>query len=197
MTKYVISGGALNGDLSSEQDLFEKMIKGFEKAPTMLVCYFAQPREHWERRFELYQEKCAEIFPQNIIPQLTLAMPQSFDEQIRTADIIYFTGGDDTLLYHYLREYDLPELFKHKVVVGSSAGANVLVDSFWTCDGRECRNGLGILPVKIITHFASAYGEEDKRGKIHWEQARSKLEAYGKQLPMYMLREGEFVTIEL
>lgn len=67
MTKYVISGGALNGDLSSEHAVFEEIIKGFEKAPTLLVCYFAQPRGHWERRFELYQEKCTEVFPQNII----------------------------------------------------------------------------------------------------------------------------------
>lgn len=197
MTTYILAGGAIGKDIQSEQLLHAEIVKNLGPAPKIVVCYWAQPRETWEGRFDYYQDKVIQLFPKNVTPQLSLAMPSTFEEQMKNADVVYITGGDDMLLQSYMREFDLQSLFKNKVVVGSSAGVNVLVDSFWTCDWRECKKGLGLLQIKVITHFLSEYGSEDKRGPIDWQKGKKELETFSTSLPMYMIKEGEFVVIEV
>jgi hypothetical protein len=83
------------------------------------------------------------------------------------------------------------------VVIGSSAGSNALVKCFWTCDWRQVKEGLGILPIKFIPHYKSAYGEGDPRGPIDWIQAYNELAEYGDQsLPIHALEEGDFIIID-
>ena len=58
-------------------------------------------------------------------------------------------------------------------------------------------DGLGILPIKFLPHYQSDYGKNDSRGPIDWEKGRLELKNYADQsLPVYALKEGEFVVIE-
>jgi hypothetical protein len=96
-----------------------------------------------------------------------------------------------------LRKFDLAELFKDKVIATNSASSNLLVANYWTCDWRQCGDGFGILPIKFIPHYNSAFGDDDPRGSIDWEQAKRELEEYGdKTLPIYALEEGEYKVFE-
>lgn len=196
MIKYILGGGNQGQHLEKEKAFHAEMVKGLENSPIILVCYFAQPRETWEKRFQFYQERSREVYPQAISPNLSLAMPDMFEKQLLGADVLYITGGDDILLLQYLKQFDLQRLCKGKVVVGSSAGGNALATSFWTCDWRMCKNGLGLLPIKFISHYESTYGNDDVRGPIHWQSAYNELEQYGEALPIYMLQEGDFTVIE-
>ena len=47
------------------------------------------------------------------------------------------------------------------------------------------------MPVKTIVHFqATGY-----KPKISWEKAKQLLDEYGEKLPIYALKEGEFVKV--
>jgi hypothetical protein len=101
------------------------------------------------------------------------------------------------LLKYWLNQYDLPELWKGKVVATNSAGSDALTKHFWTCDWRQCMDGLGILPIKFIPHFKSGYGNDDPRGPVDWKKAYGELVDYGdKFIPIHALEEGDFIIIE-
>ncbi|MCX6793116.1 MAG: Type 1 glutamine amidotransferase-like domain-containing protein [Candidatus Falkowbacteria bacterium] len=136
-------------------------------------------------------------FPSDINPVFQMALPDTFEEQVKNADVINIKGGDDHLIQYWLKQFNLSEVFKDKVIVTNSAGSNVMVKHFWTCDWRKNMDGLGILPIKFISHYKSNYGDDDPRGVIEWEKAYKELESYGdKSLPIYALEEGDFIVIE-
>lgn len=174
-----------------------EIVKGLGKKPQILICYFARPREVWEEKFVEDQKFIPALLSPDVHPGLDMAMPDKFSEQVRQMDAIYIRGGDDFLLRYWLKQFDLPKLWVGKVVAGTSAGSDALVNSFWTCDWRQCMDGLGILPVKFLPHYQSNYGLNDTRGPVDWEKAYRQLQEYGNRtLPIHALKEGEFVVIE-
>jgi hypothetical protein len=136
--------------------------------------------------------------PTGISPQFDLAIPDSFIEQCHNADVIYIHGGDDHLLHYWMSKYNLIDIFKDKVVAANSASSDMLSAHYWTCDWRQCADGFGILPIKFIPHYQSAFGTDDPRGPIDWEKAKQELAEYGdKTLPLHALKEGEFKIFEI
>jgi hypothetical protein len=126
-----------------------------------------------------------------------LAIPQGFETQCAKADVIYFHGGDDYLLQYWMRHYNLANLFKDKTVGTNSASSNMLATHFWTCDWRQCMDGLGVLRIKFIPHYQSDFGKDDPRGPIEWQKAYAELTAYGdSNLEIHALQEGEFIVID-
>jgi peptidase E len=197
MTKYILNSGGLRNNPESARQFNLEIIKGLGLAPRLLFCHFAAAREYWEEKFADYTERFQAALGPEIRPQFTLAYPDKFAEQIKNNDAIVIHGGDDTLLQYWLKQYDLPTLWLGKVVAGSSAGADALVRHFWTCDWRQCKDGLGLLPIKFIPHYQSAYGQNDPRGPINWEQAYDELAQYGDTaLPIHALEEGKFIIME-
>lgn len=96
-------------------------------------------------------------------------------------------------MQYWMRQFDIPNLFTDKVVATSSASSNMLVKHYWSSDWRACGDGLGVLPIKFIPHYDSAFGADDPRGPINWQKAQSELAEYGdKTLPIYALKEGEY-----
>jgi hypothetical protein len=166
-------------------------------APKFLLCNFAQSREYWEVKFAGYSNSIAEDMLDSVKPTFELAMPDAFVEQCKRADVIYFHGGDDHLLQYWMKQYDLADLFKDKVVATNSASSDMLATNYWTCDWRQCANGLGILPIKFIPHCQSDFGDTDPRVPIEWQKAYEDLAAYGHEsLPVHALKEGEYIVIE-
>ena len=136
--------------------------------------------------------------PTDVTPTFELALPDSFEEQVKKADAISIQGGDDHLLQYWLKKFSIPKIWEGKIVAASSAGSDALVKNFWTCDWRQCMDGLGILPIKFIPHFKSDYGANDPRGTIDWDKAYKELEECGdKSLPIKALEEGDFIIIEV
>lgn len=193
MTKYVLNSGAIRNNHELAEKFFAEVVKDLGDTPRILICLFAQPREDWEQKFSQVTE--SNFFPKGVRPIFELAFPEKFEEQVRDADVVHISGGDDYLLQYWLRKYDLPALWEGKVVASSSAGSDALSASFWTCDWRVCMEGLGILPVKFLPHYESAYGNKDPRGPIDWSKALEELEKYGDtSLPIHALKEGEYVV---
>jgi len=197
MTKYILNSGGLKNFPEKEKKFNKEIVKKLSKTPSILFCYFAVPREHWEEKFARHAENFLESMDKDIKPKFEMAMPDKFIDQIKNNDAIIIHGGDDKLLLYWLKQYNLPEIWEGKVIAGSSAGSNALVKYFWTCDWRLVMDGLGILPIKFIPHYKSSYGQDDPRGSIDWESAYKELEEYGnKSLPIHALEEGNFIVIE-
>ncbi len=90
-------------------------------------------------------------------------------------------------------KFNVSVIWKDRTIGTNSASSSILATSYWTCDWRQCFDGLGIIPIKFIAHYNSSYGEDDPRGPINWQQAKTELEKYGDtNLPLYALEEGDY-----
>lgn len=197
MTTYLLNSGGIRNSSDKGEKFFHEVVKGLGATPRLLICMFAQPRERWEEKYAQDTAFFQALFNKDIHPVLDLAFPDTFEEQVRASDAITIRGGDDHLVQYWLKHYDLSKLFEGKRVATNSASSHALAECFWTCDWRQCMNGLGILPMKFLAHFQSDYGKEDPRGEIDWQKAFEELKNYGDPtLPIYALKEGEYVIIE-
>lgn len=199
MTKYVINSGASMSSSDKGKGFFHEIVKGLGSSPNIVFCFFAERRENWENKFSVYKTGFSQALDnKKIEPVFVMANPVEFAEQVKQADAIILYGGDDHLLLYWLRQFDAPSFWEVKVIASISAGSDALASSFWTCDWRQCFDGLNILPIKFIPHFGSEYGSNDPRGPIDWEKAKSELEKYGDtSLPVYALSEGDYVVFEV
>ncbi len=77
-------------------------------------------------------------------------------DQISASHAIYIHGGSTNKLLKVLRSYpDLGPLVAGKTVAGSSAGAYAL-SKFGTSHSEDAvREGLGLLPVRVVCHYES------------------------------------------
>ena len=197
MTKYILNSGGIRNSSDKGQKFFHEMVSGLGKTPKVLICTFALLREDWEIKFNEDKAAANSIFGTDVQPIFELAFPHTFEKQIAQTNAIYFHGGDDHLVQYWLKQFDVPRIWDGKVIATNSASSHALSESFWTCDWRQCMDGLGILPIKFLAHYRSAYGNDDSRGPIDWNQAYSSLQEYGDQgLPIYALEEGEYKVLE-
>lgn len=198
MTKYVVQSGGIRNQPELKRNFHQELVKGLGATPNFLLCNFAQGREYWESKFQGYSDSIKEDMPKGVRPTFTLAMPSEFIKQCEQADVIYFHGGDDNLLQYWMRQFDMPRLFDNKVIATNSAGSNMISTHYWTCDWRQCNDGLGILPIKFVPHYESSFGASDPRGPIDWNNAMHELSQYGDMsLPIYALKEGEYTIFEV
>jgi len=193
MIKYVVNSGGVKKYPEKANKYFAEILKDLGNNPKILMCFFATLREYWEEKYEENLKIIPDFFEKGITPSFELAFPDSFEKQIKESDVVYIHGGDDHLVQYWLKKFDLPKVWEGKVVATSSAASNALSKQFWTCDWRKCMDGLGILPIKFLSHFNSDYGINDPRGPVDWNKGYKELENYGdKKLPIYALEEGDY-----
>ncbi len=198
MTKYILNSGGAKNFPEKERKFIKEILSEFEGETKILYCFFAQPREDWEMKYEKYHKRFAELAGEDFDLKFELAFPEKFEKQIKENNVVIIQGGDDHLLQYWLGKFDLPKIWDGKVVATSSAGSDAMVEFFWTCDWRKCMKGLGLVPIKLIPHYKSeTYGIDDPRGPIDWEKAHKEISEFGnKDLPIHALKEGDFVVIE-
>lgn len=195
MTKYILQSGGMGNAPELKKQFHQEMVKNLGNQPKILICSFAQVRGRWETWFPKNCATITEDMPDGVRPTFELAMPETFARQCHNADILYFNGGDDHLLQYWMRQFNLGELFKDKVVATNSASSDMLATHHWTSDWRRCADGFGILPIKFIPHYQSV--SHDPRGPIDWQKVYDDLAQYGDMsLPIHALKEGEFIVIE-
>jgi hypothetical protein len=195
MTTCILAGGADKKNPSYNTELAAEVRKIAPGPLRVLSCFFAEPREVWEGKVASRTDWFKTVFGADT--QITLAFPDVFAEQIEACDLVYLHGGDDVLLETYLNRYpDLAELWRDKIVIGSSAGANYLAVKYWTCDWRMVRTGSGLSGLNVIPHFESeTYGKEDPRGPIDWQAAKAELQAVVGDETVTVVSEGEFTVV--
>src|SRR3989344_3150406 len=196
MTKYILNSGGYKNNPELAKKFFAEIVRGLGNSPKFIIVPFSHPREDWEPKFAEDPKGRFQMFIEGVNPTFELALPKTFEEQIKNADIVYMHGGDDTLLQYWLKQFDLPKIWEGKIVATSSASSDALSKYFWTCDWRECGEGLGILPIKFLPHFESDFGATDPRGPIDWNKALKELKSYKEDLPVHALKEGEFIIFE-
>lgn len=197
MTKYILNSGGIKHQPELKKQFHQEMVKGLANKLQILIVLFPQPREYWEQKYSLSCESIKSDIRDHDM-QFELAFPDIFEAQVKRADIIYMSGGDDALCRYWFSNYNLSELFTDKIVVTNSATSEMLSASFWTCDWRQCSNGFGILPIKFMPHFHSDFGKDDPRGPIDWPAAQRELAEYGDQnLPVYTLEEGRYEVFKV
>lgn len=121
---------------------------------------------------------------------------------LREKDIIWFAGGACGYLMYWLRrcelDHFLPELLASGAVyVGSSAGSMVTAHSLgiaeWYLDEEEkgvgVIPGLGLVDFEIYPHYEESMYESIKEKRQNENQFRGKT-------PLYLLKNGEAITVE-
>jgi len=194
MTKYILIGGYPRKALDGGKALAEEMFKGFNEPIKLLVCYFARPKLQW--KLNAIEDH---LFFGNHLKgkkiEFQIAKVETFIEQLRWANTIYIRGGRTKKLFGLLKQCkDWEKELIGKTLAGSSAGAIAISKYSYNLDNLELENGLGLLPVKVLVHYLSSYNTPN----IYWDKAYKELQEYGdRTLPIYALKEGEYVTITI
>jgi peptidase E len=107
--------------------------------------------------------------------------------QIKIADIIFINGGMKGHLMETLKGLgNFPELIIGKVVVGISAGANILTKYYYSSVSKGVREGMGLLPIKLLTHYTD---QDDDKLKL--------LMDYKEKLPLLKIAEEDYLILEI
>lgn len=176
-----------------EKKLGDAVFLGGSNKVRFLICLFArnETSSDWKELFR----KDAAFFRKiavGVDVEFELATEDKFLTQIKNSDVVFFSGGDSIPLYSTLARIGdaWTRELEDKTIIGSSAGADMLSVYCFDIQQNQIDRGLGLAPVKTIVHF----GAKDYTPTIGWEGAERALDGYGKDLPLYTLREGEFVT---
>lgn len=188
MTKYILHGGATGNKTDDNKNFFFKATDGLSDPVNVLCIYYAkEEKEKWADLFVEDKINFSSASPQKVL-NFVMAddKTSAFTEQLKSADVIYLRGGNTHVLQDYLEKVDdLENLWRDKVVAGSSAGALVLSKYYYENDDDTFNKGLGILPIKTFCHYT-----EEKSDKLE------KLKKYGEELKIYAISEGKFFIIE-
>jgi len=187
------------GGMQDKADKKKLGAEVFENCPgqtRFLICLFARNRNvsDWQQLFADNTRFFRGMAPSNAEIAFSLASEEEFSRQVAAADIIYFSGGDSVPLYSALARAgsDWTKRLGGKTVIGASAGCDMLSAYTYCLQQDALDRGLGLVKVKTIPHYEAG---GDHRPGIGWEQALEALKNYGEDLPVYALREGEFVAI--
>lgn len=172
MTKYVLHGGAAQHPNAKNDKFFREVLKDASSYPKILLVHFASPPE----KDQVNREKDINQFSRaKGGGQMTFyeSKKETFLEQIKNADIVYFGGGTTIKLVEELQKFgSLKETFEGKTIAGESAGMNFLAEYCYSKSGGGVMKCLGILPIKTIPHYSDAFREQ----KVELERTQPELE---------------------
>lgn len=191
MTKYILHGGETRRKSEDNKKFFFEMTDGLFNPVNILCVYFAKEKKLWPQLLKEDKVNFSSVAPKKVL-NFVLADEKTdvLVEQIKKADVIYLRGGKTGLLKKTLSKVkNLPELWKDKIVSGSSAGAYVLARYYQGNDyGAHydvVGEGLGILPIKVYTHYSAEHRDQ-----------LEKLKKSGEELKVYAIAEKKFFVIE-
>lgn len=157
-TKFILHGGFTPGNQQeNNSDFYKEILKDAPEKVKVLIVPFAKDPE----RIPITTERVKGEF--NAIKNgkeidFEVANEESFLEQIKSTDIIYFQGGTTLKLLGVLKKFpEMKDLLAGKTIAGESAGANVFGRFFYSPSANVVSEGLGILPLKIIPHYKEEY----------------------------------------
>jgi peptidase E len=184
MTKFILHGGVTSGKSIYNKRFFKEIYKSIKGEVKILLLYFAS-NKNWKELFN--NDKTNFLIPPNKSLKLFLASknPSIFKKQINSVNAVYIRGGDNILLKKRLSKVgNLSKLFNNKVIVGSSAGANILAKYYYSTDKDRIEKGFGLLPIKVFCHYSTK--------KI---SVLKELKEYGENLKIYKIPETKYFII--
>ncbi len=157
MTKYIFHGGGTRKESGNNDSFYKELVSEVPSEGILLLVYFASRTEDNSDKIAYDTQKCREFSNSNDLA-VRVATTDNFTDQVAQADAIYFRGGSTQKLLDTLKQYpDLKPYFENnnKTVAGSSAGAYALSTLYSSHYEDKAESGLGIVPVRVITHYKS------------------------------------------
>jgi peptidase E len=190
MTKFIFHGGGVDPKTNSDDSFYKELVKNVPENGTVLLVYFASRSDENSEKIALDTGKCIE-FSEGKSLRIIVATPEDFLDQVAVSDAIYFRGGSTEKLLTILHMYpNLKEKLLGKTLSGSSAGAYALSTYFSSHYEDSAAVGLGIAPVRVVTHFESSTMPPNNR-------AVEALKNIANEMELIVLREGEWKVIEV
>lgn len=192
-TAYILAGG---NDLLFEDygnRLTGQIAAHATERPRVLSCFFSTPEQEWPAKYAKWKEWLAKNFTHGF--SYSYAKKATFLQQIDDADVIYLHGGNTQLLFDTFPPIE--DFVKHangKIVVGSSAGANILSKKYWSSSRAVPCKGLGILDVNIMVHYGAAHHEGLDRTAEDWRREEAEFRAFVGDGEITRLPEGQFIV---
>ncbi|HDH07591.1 MAG TPA: hypothetical protein ENG89_01060, partial [Candidatus Moranbacteria bacterium] len=166
-------------------NFFREIVSDFSEPIKVLIVCFATEKDTWPDQFE-WEKKKFTFLNENIEFILADDNPEIFPKQVVDSDAIYIKGGSTQPLYKKLKNIkNLSNLFRGKILAGSSAGANIVAKYYYSYHRDRIEEGLGILPIKVFVHYSE---EKVEKLKI--------LEKHKENLKTYVIPETEYVVID-
>ena len=131
--------------------------------PKVIIIPAAAARENAARAAEngvSYFQRLGALAEAAMIIDAETARQPIMSDQVKKADLIYFSGGDPVYLLETMRDSPAWKaarevLERGRTLAGSSAGAMILGGQMWA-PGNGWREGLGLVPsIAVIPHHAS------------------------------------------
>lgn len=186
MIRYIFHGGETKIKCERNTQFFQELVSSAANGKILIVLS-AKSEDQWREQKKIDLARFKKEVP-NAFFEIDFADkdPNVFLKQVEAAEVIYFKGGNNYLLKKYLMpiKKELENLFKGKVVVGCSAGVNVVARYYFSTDKQRIENGLDFLSIKAYCHY--------KNNKNNLE----KLENYKESLKIYKIKEADFILVE-
>jgi len=158
MTKFILHGGFDKNKEYIRDEFFQEALRDTPADVKIFLVFFAELEEYLQLRIE----QCKGQFNNNKGSknlEFKMASEENFLEGCAWADVIFLSGGRTINLIESLKRFqNLKQVFKDKIIVGDSAGVNVLGRFFYSKKTKEINKGLGILPFKFIVHYSDDMG---------------------------------------
>jgi hypothetical protein len=196
MTKYILHGG-VNGPQTFDNKLFyQEMIKGFDK-PNVLLVYFSREINEYDYLLNRDTNNFKWAEPGKTC-SFVVATEENFKEELAKADVVFMCGGVTTKLLGAMNRMnvDLKELFKGKVVAGSSAGANLISEWHYGNVQKRVMKGSCLLPITIFVHYKAPPDTEFWKSDEEIAEIEKDLIQMSGRDEIIRLPEQKFVVLE-
>jgi len=155
MTKYILHGGFTSEINELNNSFYRELTRDVDDGAKILFVYFSRTLDEYSGLFENDRQRTLENTDRDNL-NFILASQETFLDQLKDSDVVYMRGGNTNQLMHTLKKFpNLSDSFEGKTIAGSSAGAYALATWGTAHNEDSARQGLGILPVKVICHHQS------------------------------------------
>lgn len=185
----MLHGGNANKKSDKNDQFYREIILGVNKEAVRVHCvYFARPEGRWEDSYAEDQSIFRAVGIETGVDVETKLATYEMSEllnAIAESDVIFINGGfkghlKDALLAIGVDNFR--QMTQGKTLVGISAGANILSKYYYSQAIDDVREGVGLLNIKLLTHYAPDQ-----------HQQMAKLKAYKEDLPIITIAEEEYV----
>jgi peptidase E len=155
MTKYLLHGGFTRRENDHNRSFFEEFLKDIQENANILLVLFASAPNEVDEKFSTLRDILTKYAGGKQLNFIKAELPE-FEEQLARAEAVFFQGGNTDKILKALDDIgDLQNKLKGKTVAGSSAGAYALATYGAAHTSDNMRNGLSVLPVRLVCHFES------------------------------------------
>ena len=190
-TRIILHGGNSNNKSDKNDQFFRAIINGIDKETIQVLCvYFARPEGRWEESYAEDQSIFRALGIEKGLDIETKLATYDMDEllqDITDSDVLFINGGFKGHLKDVLLAIGVDN-FRHmiqgKTLVGISAGAHMLSRYYYSQSIDDIREGIGLLDIKLLTHFT-----------VQKPEQKEKLEAYKEDLPILTIAEEEYIVV--